>query len=77
MCPATDEWIKKLWYLYTMEYYSTIKRNISDSLLIRWINLEPITQSRVSQKEKEKMLYIINAYIKYMDSRKMVQIEYS
>ena len=58
-----------------MEYYATIKRNISDSLLIRWINLEPITQSEVSQKEKDK--YIINTYIKYMDSRKMVQIEYS
>ena len=41
-CPLTDEWIKKLWYIYTMEYYSAIKRNIFESVLIRWMNLEPI-----------------------------------
>ena len=41
---TTDEWIKKLWYLYTMEYYSAIKRNAFESVLMRWINLEPITQ---------------------------------
>ena len=41
-CPSTDEWIKKLWYIYTMEYYSAIKRNAFESLLIRWVNLEPI-----------------------------------
>ena len=52
-CPSTDEWIKKLWYIYTMEYYSAIKRNIFESVLIRWMNLEPITQSEVSQKEKD------------------------
>ena len=53
-CPSTDEWIKKLWYIYTMEYYSTIKRNTLESVLIRWMNLEPIIQSEVSQKEKDK-----------------------
>ena len=51
-CPSTDEWIKKLWYIYTMEYYSAIKRNAFESVLIRWMNLEPIIQSEVSQKDK-------------------------
>ena len=53
-CPLTDEWIKKMWYKYTMEYYSAIKRNTSESLLMRWMNLEPITQNEVSQEEKDK-----------------------
>ena len=51
-CPSTDEWIKKLWYIYTIKYYSTIERNASESVLMRWMNLEPIIQSEVSQKEK-------------------------
>ena len=50
-CPSTDEWIKKLWYIYTMEYYSAIKRNSIESVLMRWMNLE---QMEVSQKEKDK-----------------------
>ena len=50
-CLSTDEWIRKLWYIYTMEYYSAIKRNTFDSVLMRWMNLEPILQSEVSQKE--------------------------
>ena len=49
--PSTDEWIKKLWYIYTMEYYSAIKRNAFESVLMRWMNLEPIIQSKVNQKE--------------------------
>ena len=53
-CPSTDEWIKKSWYIYTMEYYSAIKRNEFESPLVRWMNLEPIIQSEVSQKEKNK-----------------------
>ena len=53
-CPSTDEWIKKLWYIDTMQYYSAIKRNIFESVLMRWMNLEPIIQSEVSQKEKDK-----------------------
>ena len=53
-CPSTDEWIKKLWYIYTMEYYSAIKRNAFESVLMRWMNLEPIIQSKVSQKDKDK-----------------------
>ena len=51
-CPLTDEWIKKLWYIYTMEYYSVIKRNAFESVLMGWMNLEPIIQSEVSQKDK-------------------------
>ena len=50
-CPSTDEWIKKLWYIYTMDYYSAIKRYAFESVLMRWMNLEPIIQSAVSQKE--------------------------
>ena len=53
-CPSTDEWIKKLWYIYMLEYYSAIKRNTFESVLMRWTNLEPIIQSEVSQKEKDK-----------------------
>ena len=53
-CPSTDEWIKKLWYIHTMEYYSVINKNAFHSVLMRWMNLEPIILSDVSQKEKEK-----------------------
>ena len=51
-CPLTDEWIKKLWYIYTMEYYSGTKRNAFESVQMRWMKLEPIIQSEVSQKDK-------------------------
>ena len=51
---SIDRWMKKLWYIYTMEYYSAIKRNAFESVLMRWINLEPLIQSEVSQKEKNK-----------------------
>ena len=61
-CPLTDEWIKKLWYLYTMEYYSAIKRNTFESVLTRWMNLESIIQSEVSQKEKDKYHILIYIY---------------
>ena len=60
-CPSTDEWIKKFWYIYTMGYYSAIKRNTFESVLIRWMSLEPIIQTEVSEKEKEK--YHILMYI--------------
>ena len=53
-CPLTDEWIKKLWYIYTMEYFSVIERNTFESDLMRWMDLEPIIQSEVSQNEKDK-----------------------
>ena len=61
-CPLTDEWIKKLWYIYTMEYYSAIKRNTFESVLMRWMNLEPITRSEVSQKEKDKYCILMHMY---------------
>ena len=60
-CPSTDACIKKLWYIYTMEYYSAIKRNTFESVLIRWMNIVPIIQSEVSQKRKDK--YHILTYI--------------
>ena len=59
--PSADEWIRKLWYIYTMEYHSAIKKNAFESFLTRWMKLEPIVQSKVSQK-KTPILYI-NAYI--------------
>ena len=61
-CPLTDEWIKKLWYIYTMEYYSAKKRNAFESVLMRWMNLEPIIQSQVSQKTKDKYHILIHIY---------------
>ena len=51
-CPLTNEWIKKLWYIYTMGYYSAIKRNALESVLMTWMNLELIIQCEVSQKDK-------------------------
>ena len=53
-CPLTDEWIKKLWYIYTIECYLAMKRNKSESVLVRWMNLKPVIQNEVSQKEKNK-----------------------
>ena len=53
-CPSADEWIRKLWYIYTMEYYSATKKNAFESVLMRWMKLEPIIQSEVSQKEKHQ-----------------------
>ena len=61
-CPLTDEWIKKLWYIYTMEYYSAIKRNTFESVLMRWMKLEPSIQNEVSQKEKDKYHSLTHTY---------------
>ena len=61
-CPLTDEWIKQLWYIYTVEYYSAIKRNAFESVLMRWMNLEPIIQSEVNQKEKDKYRVLTHIY---------------
>ena len=61
-CLLADEWIKKLCYIYTMEYYSDIKRNTFESVLMRWMNLEPIVQSEVSQKEKDKYCILMHIY---------------
>ena len=53
-CPLTNEWIKKLWYIYTKEYYSAMKRNTFESVLVRWTNLEPTIQRSKSEREKNK-----------------------
>ena len=53
-CPSADEWIRKLWCIYTMEYYSAIKKNAFESVLMRWMKLDPIIQSEVSQKDKHQ-----------------------
>ena len=62
-CPLTDEWVKKLWCIYTMEFYSAIKRNTFESVLMRWMNLEPIMQSEVSQKVKNKHCILKCIYV--------------
>ena len=53
-CPSAEDWIRKLWYIYTMEYYSAIRKNTFESVLMRWMKLEAIIQSEVSQKEKRQ-----------------------
>ena len=60
-CPSLDEWIKKMWHIYTMEYYSTIKRNKNWSFVETWMDLETVIQSEVSQKEKNK--YCISTHV--------------
>ena len=61
-CPLANDWIRKLCYIYTTEYYSAIKRSAFESVLMRWMNLEPIIQNEVSQKKKEKYLILTNIY---------------
>jgi len=64
-----DEWIKKLWYIYRMEYYSAMKKNTFELVLMRWTKLEPVMQSEVSQKEKHQYSILTHIYIEF---RKMV-----
>ena len=61
-CPSTDEWIRKPWYIYTMEYYAAIKKNTFESVLMRWMKPEPIIQSEVSQKEKHQYSILMHIY---------------
>ena len=61
-CPSADEWIRKLWYIYTMEYYSVIKKNSFESDLMKGIKLEPSIQSEVSQKEKHQYSILTHIY---------------
>ena len=61
-CPLADEWIRKLWYIHTTEYYSAIKKNAFESVLMRWMNLQPIIQSEVSQKEKHQYSILVHIY---------------
>ena len=60
--PSVDGWIRKLWYIYTMEYYSAIKKNTCESVLMRWMKLEPTIQSEVSQKEKHQYNILTHIY---------------
>ena len=59
-CPSTDEWIKKMWYIYTMEYYSAIKNEQTGSFVETWMDLETVIQSEESQKEKNKYLILMH-----------------
>ena len=61
-CPSGDECIRKLWYIYTMESYLAIKKNTFESVLMRWMKLEPIIQSEVSQKEKYQYSVLMHIY---------------
>ena len=59
-CPSADEWIRKLWYIYTMEYYSAIEKNAFESILMRWMKLEP--QSEANQKEKHPYSRLVHQF---------------
>ena len=61
-CPSADEWIRKQWYIYTMEYYSAIKKNTCESVLMWWMKLKLIIQSEVSQKEKYQNSILTHRY---------------
>ena len=61
-CPSADEWIRKLWDIYTMEYYSAIKKKAFESVLMRWMKLEHIIQNEVSQKEKHQYSILTHIY---------------
>ena len=61
-CPLTYEWIKKMRHIYTMEYYSAIKRNEIELFVVRWMHLESVIQSEVSQKEKNKYCMLTHIY---------------
>ena len=61
-CPSRDEWIKKMWHIYTMEYYSAIKRNEMEVFVMRWLELQSVIQSEVSQKEKNKYSTLTHIY---------------
>ena len=61
-CPSTDEWIKKMWQIRTMEYHSAINRNEIELFVVRWMDLESVTQSEVSQKEKNKYRMLTHIY---------------
>ena len=61
-CPLANEWTRKLWYIYIMEYYPAIKEDAFESVLMRWMKLEPIIQSEVSQKEKHQYSILRNIY---------------
>ena len=61
-CPTTDKWIERLWYICIVEYYSAIEKNVFESVQMRWMNLEPIIQNEISQKEKDKHHILMHTY---------------
>ena len=61
-CPSTDEWIKKMWHIYTMEYYSAIKGNEIELFVVRWMDLESVIQSEGSQKEKNNCCMLTHIF---------------
>ena len=61
-CPPADEWIRKLWYINTLKYYSAIKKDSFESVLMRQVKLEPIIQSEISQKEKHQYSILTHIY---------------
>ena len=62
-CVSADEWIRNLWYIiYTTEYYSAVKKNTFESVLMRWVKLELIIQSEVSQKEEHQYSILMHIY---------------
>ena len=61
-CPSTDEWIKKMWHIYAMEYYSSIKRNKTELFVMRWMDIKSVIQSEVSQKDKNKYHMLTHIY---------------
>ena len=69
-CPSTDEWMKKMWHIYTMEHYSAIRRNKIELFAVRWMDLESVMQSEVSQREKQ--IPYANTYIWNLKNKKKV-----
>ena len=65
-CRSTNEWIKKMWHIYTMEYSSAIKRNEIELFVVRWMHLQSVIQSEVSQKEKNKYRMLTHIYVLYI-----------
>ena len=73
-CPSTDEWIKKMWHIYTMQCYSSIKRNEIELFVVRWMDLETVIQSEGSQKEKNKYRMLTHIYgIKKKKKKKVLK----
>ena len=66
-CSPADEWIRKLWYIYTVEYYSAFEKNAFESVLMKWMKLEPIIQNEVNQKEKYQYSILTHIYGIYKD----------
>ena len=74
---TADEWIRKQWqYIYTMDYYSAIKKNAFESVLMRWMKLEPIIQSEVNQKEKHQYSTLTHVYQIQKDGHQHIYMEF-